>query len=71
MWSTMFSDVRGLGCSDQWSVTNTGQPDHVATKHEARKEEGTPTHKAPVILQVTTIISRNLNVLLTFLSSIF
>lgn len=66
MWSMMFSDMRGLGCSDQWSITNTGQQDHVA-----RKEEGTPTHKAPIILQVTTIISRNFNVLLTFLSSIF
>ena len=67
----MFSDVRGLGCLYQWSVTNTSQPDHVARKHEARKEEGTPPHKAPVILRVTTLISRNLNMLLTFLSSIF
>ena len=58
MWAMVFSDVRGLGCSDQWSVTNTGQHDHVA-----RKEEGTPTHKAPILLQMTIIISRNFNVL--------
>ena len=43
----------------------------MARKHEARKEEGTHTHSTPIILQVTTIISRNFNVLLTFLSSIF
>ena len=40
MWVMVFSDVRGLGCSDQWSVTNTGQHDHVARKEEVPEFPG-------------------------------